>query len=67
MDVRQRRTLQIGRELLEVFVGLTRKPDDDVRPDRRVGMRARMPSTSRAYCSIVYGRRIASSTRLLAC
>src|SRR5262245_43070391 len=36
MDVRQRRTLQIAYELLEVIIGLARKTDDDVGSDRRI-------------------------------
>ena len=36
MDVGQRRSLEIGRELLEVVVGLARESDDDVGADRRV-------------------------------
>ena len=36
MQVRQRRPFEVGRELLEIVVGLAGKAGDDVRADRGV-------------------------------
>jgi hypothetical protein len=37
VKMRQRRALEVGCKLLDIVVGFAWEPDDDVRPNRRVG------------------------------